>query len=77
MRSDDLRPTENIDDRRGMGGYGPHLAFGGIGGVVLLVAYVLLGGNPADLMSGGGEQPVTPQAAGGGYNGISPTCGPT
>jgi uncharacterized protein len=66
MRSDDLRPTDNVDDRRGMGGYGPHLAVGGVGGVVLLVAYVLLGGNPADLMDNGGGQPVTQQAGGGG-----------
>jgi hypothetical protein len=35
MRPDDLRETENVDDRRGaFGGYGPHLAFGG-GGLVL------------------------------------------
>ena len=51
MRLDELRETENTDDRRGMlGGYGPHLAFGGGGlalGVYLLAS--LFGIDPSQL----------------------------
>ncbi|MBV9550780.1 MAG: neutral zinc metallopeptidase [Alphaproteobacteria bacterium] len=62
MRLDDLRPTENTDDRRGaFGGYGPHLAFGGggLGLVGLLIVSALFGVNPMDLLGGGGGAPVT------------------
>jgi predicted metalloprotease len=54
MRLDDLRPTDNVDDRRGaFGGYGPHLAVGGggLGLVGIVVISLLLGVNPLQLLS--------------------------
>ena len=55
MRLDDLRPTENVDDRRGaFGGYGPHIAVGGGGlgvlGIVLIS--MLFGVDPSQLLNG-------------------------
>jgi predicted metalloprotease len=50
-----FNPDANLDpgqirDRRGMGGRGGGLAVGGGGlGLVLVIAYLLLGGNPGDL----------------------------
>ena len=38
-----------ISDRRGMGRGGVALGGGGAIGIVLLLAYTLLGGNPSDL----------------------------
>jgi len=68
MRIDDLRPTENTDDRRGEsygggGGFGPRMVMGGGGlgflAVVLVVSW-LTGADPTQLLNGGG--PVsTPQ----------------
>ncbi len=64
MRLDDLRPTENVDDRRGQsfGGYGPHLAFGGggLGLVAVIVISLLTGIDPSQLLGGssGGGAPT-------------------
>ncbi|HEX4303480.1 MAG TPA: neutral zinc metallopeptidase [Rhizomicrobium sp.] len=59
MRLDDLRPTENVDDRRGQsfGGYGPHLAVGGggLGLVAVVVISLLTGIDPNQLLNGGGN----------------------
>ena len=70
MRIDDLRPTDNAEDRRGsFGGYGPHLAFGGggLGLVGVLVVSFLFGINPMTLLNGtGGQQGVTQSDQGGG-----------
>ncbi|MBS0195627.1 MAG: neutral zinc metallopeptidase [Planctomycetes bacterium] len=51
MRLDQMRESENVEDRRGMRGGGPKLAIGGVGGVVLVVIYLLMGGNPQQLLS--------------------------
>jgi predicted metalloprotease len=62
MRLDDLRPSENVEDRRGaFGGYGPHLAVGGggIGLVGLVIISLLFGVDPSRLLNGGG--PGAPQ----------------
>ncbi len=64
MRLDDLRPSENTDDRRGGGGFGgfsPRLAGGGgLGLVGVLVLSMLFGVNPMELLGGGGlEQGVS------------------
>src|SRR3569833_104629 len=63
MRIDDLRPTENTDDRRGEsyggggGGFGPRMVMGGGGlgflAVVLVVSW-LTGADPTQLLNGGG-----------------------
>ncbi|HEU0095534.1 MAG TPA: neutral zinc metallopeptidase [Rhizomicrobium sp.] len=61
MRLDDLRPTENVDDRRGEGygggsGFGgPRMVFGGggLGLVAVIVLSLLFGVDPSALLSGG------------------------
>ena len=58
MRLDDLRPTANVDDRRGQFGRfsGGHIALGGGGlGIAALVIALLLGADPTQLLNGGGE----------------------
>lgn len=42
------RQSENVEDRRGVSGKGLAVG-GGVGGVILLVIYLLLGGNPGDM----------------------------
>lgn len=74
MRLDDLRPTENTDDRRGEsygggGGFGPRMVMGGGGlgflAVVLVVSW-LTGVDPSQLLNGGGpvDQPQRQEQAG-------------
>ena len=62
MRLDDLRPSENMDDRRGQGGggFGPRLAFGGggLGLVAVLAISLIFGVDPRQLLDGGGPVPV-------------------
>ena len=71
MRLDDARESENVEDRRGMGGRGfrPGGAAGlGIGGVILLlVVSYFLGVDPSQLLndsgvSTGGEPPASTPA---------------
>jgi predicted metalloprotease len=71
MRMDDARESENVEDRRGMGGRGfrPGGAGGlGIGGVILLlVVSYFLGVDPSQLLndsgvSSGGEAPASAPA---------------
>ncbi|HEX3652992.1 MAG TPA: neutral zinc metallopeptidase [Rhizomicrobium sp.] len=55
MRIDDLRPSENVEDRRGaFGGYGPHLAVGGggLGLVGIVILSLLFGVDPSKLLNG-------------------------
>jgi predicted metalloprotease len=65
MRWQGGRRSDNVEDRRGMGG-GPMVLGGGmgIGGLVLLVAMLLLGVDPGALM-----QQAPPGGAGGGAAG--------
>lgn len=74
MRTDQMRESQNVEDRRGMGpsrGGGPRLMVGGAGGLILLVIFVLLGGNPMQLLQSGSGPPTT------GGSGGSPTYAPT
>ena len=72
MRLDDLRPSENVEDRRGEGysgggGFGPRMMFGGggLGLVVVLVLSLFFGVDPSQLLNGGpGPMPQTRQEAG-------------
>ncbi len=67
MRIDDLRPTTNVDDRRGMGGggyglggmgfgSGPGLRGGGMGLIGVVVLALLFGINPLQLLGGADTQ---------------------
>jgi uncharacterized protein len=42
------RQSSNVEDRRGVSGRGLAVG-GGVGGVIMLVLYLLLGGNPSDM----------------------------
>ena len=55
MRWREGRQSDNVEDRRGMGGKG--LAVGGIGSVVILIVALLLGVDPRTLLNGGGTEP--------------------
>ncbi|MFM9905761.1 MAG: neutral zinc metallopeptidase [Pyrinomonadaceae bacterium] len=60
MRWSDLRQSDNVEDRRGLGGPAM-IGGGGIGVVVLAVAIYLCGGDPSQLLQNlpsGGEVPV-------------------
>ncbi|HMH64056.1 MAG TPA: neutral zinc metallopeptidase, partial [Rhizomicrobium sp.] len=60
MRLDDLRPSDNVDDRRGEdsggggGGFGPRMVFGGGGlGLVIVLLSLFFGVDPSQLLNGG------------------------
>jgi predicted metalloprotease len=59
MRLDDLRPSDNVDDRRGEsysgGGFGPRMVFGGggLGLVAVIVLSLVFGVDPSQLLNGG------------------------
>jgi predicted metalloprotease len=48
MRWQGRRKSDNVEDRRGIGGRGLAVG-GGLGGLVIVVLYFLLGGNPSDI----------------------------
>jgi predicted metalloprotease len=74
MRLDDMRETENVDDRRGQGGgfggggFGPRIAMGGGGlGLVAVIALSLIFGvDPGQLLGGDPGTPAIQRPAGGG-----------
>jgi uncharacterized protein len=55
------RESENVEDARGSGGGGRIMLGGGIGTVVLVVLYLLLGGDPQALFNS--QQAQLPQSA--------------
>jgi hypothetical protein len=75
MRLDDLRPSDNVEDRRGedsggggFGGFGgPRMVFGGggLGLVVIMVLSLFFGVDPSQLLNGSvGPAPQTRQESG-------------
>jgi len=52
------RQSDNIEDRRGMGGGGIALAGGGIGTVVVLVLALLFGVDPSVILQTGQQPPI-------------------
>jgi predicted metalloprotease len=65
MRPDQMRESDNVEDRRGMS---PRMMAGGglgIGGIIVVIIYVLLGGNPQQLLQQlpPGGSPLGPGAA--------------
>lgn len=62
MKTDGRRKSSNVEDRRGRSGGGGAIALGGGGlGIVGIILFLILGGNPTDLLenesSVGNEQP--------------------
>lgn len=49
MRLDDQRESDNVEDRRGIGGRGIAMGGGGIGVVILAIVIYLCGGDPTQL----------------------------
>ncbi len=68
MRWQGRRQSGNVEDRRGIGGRGLAVG-GGLGGVVLIILYLLLGGNPSDI--GSGLQIDQPATTGAGETALS------
>lgn len=68
MRWQGRRQSENVEDRRGVSGRGLAVG-GGLGGVVIIILYLLLGGNPSDV--GQGLQVDQPAATGAGGTALS------
>ena len=69
MDIDELRSSENVEDRRGsFGGYGRHIAIGGggLGSVALVVIYLFLGGDPSQLLDTGSGPGLESNAGAGG-----------
>ena len=67
MRWQGRRQSGNVEDRRRSGGRGLAIGggIGGVGGIVILVLYLLLGGNPSEItQSLQGEGAVAPTEAG-------------
>lgn len=75
MRLDNMRESQNVEDRRGRRGPGGRTMVGGglgIGGIILVLVFVLLGGNPQQLLGPGG-----PIGGGGGGGGLATPYVPT
>jgi predicted metalloprotease len=70
MRLEHERESGNIEDRRGMGGFGRGrggvVVGGGIGTVVLVLIAMFLGVDPSALLSGGGSPALVEQGPAGG-----------
>ncbi len=68
MRWQGRRQSDNVEDRRRIGGRGLAVG-GGLGGVVIVILYLLLGGNPGEITQSLQVDP--PAAAGGGERELS------
>ena len=69
MDINDLRESQNVEDRRGgFGGYGPHLAIGGggIGAVALVLISLFFGVDPSQLLNAVNNGGSVAQEQGGG-----------
>ena len=58
MRWRDQRQSDNVEDRRGMGGRGLAVGGGGIVVIILAIAIYLCGGDPSKLLQSGGPTDV-------------------
>ena len=60
MRWRNQRQSDNVEDRRGMGGRGVAIGGGGIGVVILAIVIYLCGGDPSQLLQTGPAQNEAP-----------------
>ncbi len=60
MRWRDQRQSDNVEDRRSMGGRGVAIGGGGLGVVILALAIYLCGGDPSQLLQTGPPQNAVP-----------------
>ncbi|MEO6656430.1 MAG: neutral zinc metallopeptidase, partial [Pyrinomonadaceae bacterium] len=58
MRWGDQRQSDNVEDRRGMGGLA--IGGGGAGVIILAIAIYLCGGDPSQLLQNGPSQTEIP-----------------
>ncbi|MEI7985894.1 MAG: neutral zinc metallopeptidase [Armatimonadota bacterium] len=66
MRLDEIEESSNVEDRRGSRPGGKLAIGGGLGGLVIVIIYALLGGNPQDLQNAMPTQgSQAPQSSGG------------
>ena len=72
MRWGDQRQSENVEDRRGIGGRGLVAGGGGIGVIILAIAIYLCGGDPSQLFQNGPSQTEV-QAPGTAANNVGST----
>ena len=66
MRLDDIEESSNVEDRRGSRPGGKLAIGGGLGGIVIVIIYALLGGNPQDLQGALPSQSGQAQQSSGG-----------
>jgi uncharacterized protein len=64
MRTDGMRRSDNVEDRRGMSGGGKLALGGGLGGIVIAVLLLLLGGGDSSQILETIQQAATPTSAG-------------
>ena len=55
MRWQDLRPSSNVEDRRGISGRGIAMGGGGLGVIIIALAVLLCGGDPSALFQNTGS----------------------
>ncbi|PID25661.1 neutral zinc metallopeptidase [Sporosarcina sp. P7] len=61
MKTDGRRKSSNVEDRRGRSGGGGAIALGGGGlGIVGIILFLILGGNPTDLLDNSSAVPEQP-----------------
>ncbi|PIC71893.1 metalloprotease [Sporosarcina sp. P16b] len=61
MKTDGRRKSSNVEDRRGRSGGGGAIALGGGGlGIVGIILFLILGGNPTDLLDNSSAVPDQP-----------------
>jgi predicted metalloprotease len=67
MKWQGRRKSDNVVDRRRIGGRGLAIGggIGGVGGIIILVLYLLLGGNPSDITQSVQDQGSVSPAEGG------------
>lgn len=64
MRTDGMRRSDNVEDRRGMSGGGKLALGGGLGGIIIAVVLLLLGGGDSSQVLESIQQAAMPSGSG-------------